>query len=223
MKRLLAILLLILAPGVLLAGPWCYRPSVVSYPVSYAPPVYQQPYYPPYYAKEYVPYVLEVEVYRDRYYALSDLYRDRMYIEAFDMMRSMREKMDREQPQQPAPQSPPQAAQGERSPVHPPTRPAAVPQSHGKTTQQAAAVLAGNCLSCHGKGGERLDLSDPDAVPATMRYAAFGMMVSRDMPKAPVSKAGLELEKWKSENGVKDDDLKAVFDGWVALKAKVSK
>lgn len=223
MKKLAALLILValmtLAAGNALAG-GCYRPFV-----SYAAPAYHAPhstYYPSYYHREYVPYVVEVQVQKDRYYSLSDLYRDRLYIEAFDLMKDMRQKMA--QQQEPASAPAPAAGPGYGKPDQVP-RPAQLPtepqarKAWGKTTDAAAKVLATGCVKCHGEGSEKLDLSNLNAVSPTKRWAAFGMAASGDMPPPPAELRAkgkeAELEKWKQEHALKEEDLKALYDGWV--------
>lgn len=188
---------------------------------TYAAPTYSTAYYRDhYYYKEYVPTVIEVNVNKDRYYSLSDLYRDRLYLEAFDYFRRERER-DRDQPINP----PAQQGRAKLTDDGPPPQPN-VPKltakgSWGKTTSAALKVLKESCYSCHGKGHEKLDLEDPDAVPPVLRAAAFGLASTGDMPPAPkelrVAGKEEELKAWKKEHALKDEALEPLYTGWVMV------
>jgi len=180
----------------------CYRP----FQAYVAPAYHYQPYY--------VPYVIEVQVHKDRYYSLSDLYRDRLYLEAFDLMKEMRGRLNN--------------LNGNSAEVKPgvarvesePTR--TTPQPSAKGSLKAATILQNNCFSCHGKDNKHLDLTDPNSVSLTKRRAAFGLIAAGDMPPPPANllEKGKEkeLSEWKQKNALKDDELKILYDEWVLTK-----
>ena len=177
----------------------CYRP----FPSYVAPSYHYQPYY--------VPYVIEVQVHKDRYYSLSDLYRDRLYLEAFDMMKEMRARLNGQ-----AAEVKPGVARVEPEPVR------TAPQPVAKGSLKATTILHNHCFSCHGKDNKDLDLTDPNSVSTTKRRAAFGLTVSGDMPPPPVAllEKGKEkeLSEWKQKNALKDEELKILYDEWVLTK-----
>lgn len=231
------------------AGDFCYRGS--AYPVQaakittyHAPASYGTAYGHSYAYQQLVPYAVEVQVNKDRYYSLSDLYRDRLYLEAFDLMRDMRQKMNQLSASGAAPGALGGATGGGGPSVTtPPTNPnPPVPQhspppnapppaqprgSLNKTSDRALAVLKSACLSCHNADTEKsekrpnpMSLEDPDAVPAVMRWASFGMAASRDMPKAPKElreKGGQPLSDWKAKHGLKDEELKVLYEEWLPV------
>ncbi len=232
-------------------GDFCYRPAVVQ---SYAAPKIVTHYAPTtshygghsYYQKEYVPYAVEVQVNRDRYYSLSDLYRDRLYLEAFDLMREMRSKINGLSASVPpippvAVASAPGGQGGGGVPskgapgVTPPggngtNPPPPVPQkgTFNRTSERVLKLLSSKCVNCHNadtiaseKRPEPLRLDDPDSVPTIQRWASFGMTAAREMPRAPkeLREKGkeAELQAWRIEHGLKDDEMKWLFDEWVAV------
>ena len=187
----------------------CYRPFIrnTGYNQAY--------YYPTYYYK---PYVLEVQVVRDRYYSLSDLYRDRLYLEAFDLMKEMRQRLN--QPQANAEVQP--KAGLPVAPQSPPNLQVQPKSTLGKTSDKAKLVLAQNCQSCHsnGKPKAKLDLTDIDAVPIAQRWSSFGIAAAGDMPPVPEKeqKDGAEaVRKWKQGHALKEEDMAALYEGWVLV------
>jgi mono/diheme cytochrome c family protein len=164
---------------------------------------------------EYVPTIIEVNVNKDRYYSLSDLTRDRLYLEMFDMLR------ERRAGQGVAPAATPAVGQAEPPPP-PVLKEAKAPKGNwGKSTDAARKVVADNCLKCHGKGSEPLDLSDLDAVSPRDRAAAFALVSTGDMPPPPKALLAVgkeaDLKKWKEENALKDADLEPLYAGWVSV------
>ncbi len=216
-----------------LAGGYCgssYRPTY------YAAPTYYQPSYAPYYAptyytptvyREYVPYALEVQVYRDRSYALSDLTRDKLMIDMWDTIKNRYTALETQRDavaasattnvyRDPTPAGvAPRASQGPRR------------ASYAPTSKAAAKVISENCVSCHGKGSEHGDFSDPDAVPMTLRRAAFGMAIAGDMPQPPADlrAAGKEkeLDAYKQEHRLAEALLNDLYSGWVSAPAVAKK
>lgn len=122
---------------------------------------YYSPYYP-YYAKEYVPQVLLVEVQRERYYSLSDLYRDRLYLELYDRLLERKPGKEASEP----------AADG---------RPAKRPATSAPTPAAAKKVLASSCVKCH-KAGSDVDFTQPDLVSEGMRFKAHSLALTGEMP-----------------------------------------
>lgn len=202
----------------------CYRPPITYYP---PPPVYYTPPVPYYIQKEYVPYVLEVQVYKDRYYSLSDLYRDRLYLEMFDTMKSYKQNVSSNTPtgnggtnvSETIPKPPQQTTRvPDRQGSNPQVR---QPQATtGKTSPEALAILNASCVSCHNTGNDALDLSNPDAVSLTKRRASLGLIAVRDMPKPPGKLKDKELEEWKKEHGLKEEEIQVLYEGWVNAVSK---
>lgn len=210
---LLTLLISVVSVGMVEAG-GCYRPFVGHVGHGYG---YYQPYY-------YYPQVIEVQVTKDRYYSLSDLYRDRLYLEAFDMMREMRQRLANIDPNYQAPAVPQQPS--------PPVAQAPVPNQvvkgvGAKPGDKAAKILAANCVSCHGKGDTKIDLSNPEAVSVTKRWASFGLMASGDMPQPPLElrQKGKEkeLQEWKQKNALKEDELETLYKEWVIPAAQAKR
>lgn len=184
----------------------CYRP--------FYKPTYS---YSSYYYPTYVPYVLEVQVIKDRYYSLSDLYRDRLYLEQYDLLKEMRARL----------------TQGEQ-PYIPPTTPnPATPNPQTRTTPQpgfglpsvtvkAEAVLVKNCQGCHtsGKAQAKLDLTDLSKLTSTQRWAMFGMAAAGDMPPPPAELLATGKEKdlndWKKLYALKEEDMQLLYP-WTQL------
>lgn len=71
--------LCLLAPALAVAGDCVVRQRVL-----YSSAGYGQAY--GYVQKEYVPHLIEVEVHRDRYYSLSELYRDRLLLDLYERL-----------------------------------------------------------------------------------------------------------------------------------------
>lgn len=234
------------------ADGWCYRGAAVTTYSTPAKAVTHSGYgYSHGYGFTYVPYAVEVQVNKDRYYSLSDLYRDRLYLEAFDVMRDMRQKLSGLKPETASVGPMRDERTGELIPPGIPLEkwPDGSPKKElvpaptmkriedtalpGKTTPAALAVLQSACYSCHNadtaateQRPNPLRLDDPDAVPAMVRWAAFGMAAPRRMPPAPVKvreKGGQDLADWQAKNGLKDEQLKALFDGWVSVAAVAKK
>lgn len=234
---LAAIVGLLLVSMKVRGGEWCYRGApqakIVTHYSGNAVGHYGYGYSAIHgYHKEYVPYAVEVQVNKDRYYSLSDLYRDRIYLEAFDLLREMKGKLnqlkggepDRGETSSPAPVNTPPAAASSGTP---PSSSQRDPKAPSKTTPEALLVLQGSCVSCHNADTaatkERpnpLRLDDPDGVPTEMRWAAFGRAAVRNMPLAPKNlreEDGPKLAEWRSKNSLSDDALKKLFDGWVVV------
>lgn len=187
------------------------------------------------YYKQYVPYAVEVQVNKDRYYSLSDLYRDRLYLEAFDLMKEMRAKLSETksiptapvQPTNPVPPAMPKVQDAGYQPSLPAPQvgpaPPSSPWSLGKTGDKARAILNDKCYTCHNKDTaatdkrpEPLRLENPDAVPMYLRWAGFGMAAVRQMPKHPSRlKDQKEIDSWKITNGLTDQQLQDLHDGWL--------
>lgn len=187
----------------------CYRPYVKQ--TYYQQPHYQS-YYPTYYPYAY-PVIVAVEVQRDRYYSLSDIYRDRMLLEMFDQWKNR------------ATQEPQQAPATHSEVLPGPKGEAQAPKPQGKAytkaSEKAASLLKANCITCHGQGNQYIDLSNIDAVPPTQRRAAFGMLAAGDMPPPPkellVAGKEKELADWKQKNAIPEKDLQEIYEGWVRV------
>lgn len=202
-----------------------YQVPYATAPVYHAPTYAATPTYQTYTYKELVPYVLEVQVNQDRYYSLSDLYRDRLYLESFDMMREMRQtirqlKEEKDQTPPTFNSTGPTASAVPRANIPEPPQPPLPPEkAGGKTGPNALKVLKESCLNCHGAGHPKLDLTDPDKVPMTKRWASFGMAAAGDMPQPPATLRArgkeAELVAWKKENALKEEAMKAVYEEWV--------
>lgn len=200
----------------------CYTPTY-----NYTP-AYQAPYYPPqqsyYYHKEYVPYVIEVNVNKDRYYSLSELYRDQLYLQMFDTLRRMNSGDNGSNVNPPASNKPNGYNASTPADPLPTPKPQVKKGFWGRSTDAAVKVVNDNCIKCHGKGSETLDLSDLDAVPPLARAAAFALASTGDMPPPPkelrVAGKEKELAAWKKENALKDEILEPLYLGWVDVGRK---
>ncbi len=211
-------LLLTLGWAMPAAGDGCYRPFQGHVGTGYGPAVVVQPTATYHAQPYYVPQVIEVQVYKDRFYSLSDLYRDRLLLENFDLLKEIRARpASHGEPAEEPPAKPTRKAAVSK-PAASLAKPAAA-KAAGATSKAAAKVLAESCLSCHGQGDARIDLSNVDAVSSTLRWAAFGQMAAGDMPKPPKDLVGnaTELAAWKKEHALSEADLKAVYDGWVLV------
>lgn len=250
MSLILALLGLLLLTTRVKGDGWCYRGTVTysapSKIITHSYPVQSYSGYG--YHREYVPYAVEVQVHKDRYYSLSDLYRDRLYLEAFDLMREMRSKLntlDRSLsgeglsnggggsdvgsgPDGPGGKEP------KGTSVSPPSVQPVPSFSQrpgtGKTSDEGKKILGEKCSNCHNSEtkatGSRpfpLNLDDPDKVPGELRWAAFGRAAIRNMPFAPkaLREKGKEAElaEWQKKNSLTDEQLKKLFDGWVVAQA----
>lgn len=164
------------------------------------------------------------DYYDDRYYALSSFYRDRMLLDMFDRLKAYDQQRSAAPPQAdaaPPPLRAPPAASAAPAPAAPPAR------SLGKTSAKALAVLTANCLSCHGSGDPRIDLSNSDSVPLTKRRAALSLMMTADMPPPPSNllTAGKEedLAAWRKANAIPENDLQEVYRGWVVVPVQTAR
>lgn len=189
----------------------CYRPF------TYAKPTYA---YQSYY-NTYVPYVVEVQVIRDRYYSLSDLYRDRMYLELYDQFQK---RFNSEAPYIP-PAATTQGNQPPRTTPAPPLAPQPTPQSKAGS-DKAEAILVKNCQGCHtgGKGAAKLDMTDLTKLTSVQRWAVFGMSAAGDMPPPPAELRAQgkeqELNEWKKTHALKEEEMQVLYPWAQALQAK---
>ncbi len=219
--------LLLLVPGVALAGGYCgssYRPTTYYTATVYAPTY--TPYYAPTYYREYYPVALEVQVYQNRSYALSDLTRDKLMLEMWDTIRSRYNSLESKESPSPARESTGAYREPERASAAPRASQGAR-KAYAKTSAAAAKVLSESCVSCHGKGSEHGDFSDPDAVPMVLRRAAFGMCIAGDMPQPPgdLRAAGKEkeLDAYKAEHRLAEAALNDLYSGWVSAPVLAKK
>lgn len=196
----------------------CYRPFQQR--TTYVAPTYHAPaYVAPAYVEHY-----------DRFYSLSDLIRERMYLELWDDYKSRsRYGKDDEEEAQPtkasARKSKPASPVVKASPTTMPPVKAEAPAIKtplGKTTEAAAKVIRESCLSCHGAGHAKFDATNPDAVSLTTRWAAYGMAGVGDMPPPPKDLRAkgkeAELKKWKQEHAISEAALDELYAGWVQVK-----
>ena len=196
----------------------CYRPFI------YSKPTYS---YNSYYYPYYVPQVIEVQVIKDRYYSLSDLYRDRLYLEQYDLMKEMRARLNQIAPTDQQPYIPP--TQG-----NPNTAPAPVPQPQAKAspkdstgiTTKAEAILVKNCQTCHldGKAQTKLNMANLTTLTSVQRWAIFGMAAAGDMPPPPddlkVTGKEKELNEWKKLHALSEQDMGILYPWAQQLQAK---
>lgn len=92
--------------------------------------------------------------------------------------------------QPPPQQAPPQYEQPPpQAPQYQPQQPPAYHPPHGQHMPRAQAsavkgIIEQSCISCHNGGNkDRCDLSDPAAVPTSLRYESLGRARTGNMPK----------------------------------------
>jgi hypothetical protein len=173
-KRLIlgALAVALIALAVQSADADCQRQRVYTPTATYVAPVHHAPTY--HYA---APQVLEVEVHRDRYYSLSDLYRDRLYLDLYERLVALDERKA-------------QAAQSsdvlqQKAPPKAPTAKITAntdPEVEGPQDGSISVLIASRCVRCH-KAGSDVDLSKPDAVPRLTRLACWEQVHHGEMPQ----------------------------------------
>jgi hypothetical protein len=187
----------------------CGRGRVVSTGYGYAAPVYHAP---TYYGHDcHDTKVIAVEVQRDRYYSLSDLYLQKLQLDLLGELMEWK-KANGGGYVPPAPAAPaavtaPQpAAKAATAAVQ---QAVAQPAGKGRVPRQqaygsVATLLKAECVKCHKAGGARLDLTDVAKVPAAKWWEVYGRLNSGNMPPdpaEPVADADVDLVRQQAERG----------------------
>ncbi len=158
-----------------------------TYQPTYTPTyqTYQAPYYPPTYY--YQPYALPVELTRDYYFESNSYSRDKLLADAVAgkvallMLSQQQKQQPQQQREEPVRKNP--------APVYDPGPPMPPAPARGQATSVAPELLKiveAKCIKCHGqtKPGGGLDLTDLATLPSGPRWHMFGLVNSKEMPKA---------------------------------------
>lgn len=204
-----------------------------SYQSGYAADQYYGGYAYPYYTPVYQPVILEVEVQRERYYSLSDLYRDNLQFEMWKMMtRWQRDQQAKGlaladadggdgyggQPaadaQQGAYPQPGRAAKPARQAA---AQPAAAAQGGPVAMDpKLLGIVKAKCATCHAAGNPYADFSRPERLTSAQWHSAYSLVREGDMP--PPDDSGLyapgkenELLAWKKQNALPAADAELFY------------